>query len=288
MNQKKLFTIRKMHQSDLAEAFRLSSDEGWNQTEEDWQFLHKNPGNLSAVAEKDGRVAGTATAINYGNTVAWIGMVIVDRSSRGLGAGKMLLENMITGLRHVDSVKLDATPAGEPLYTKLGFLPEYRIHRMTLDFGGITPVYRNGSEPLPVNRDRFPEIADLDRKIFGADRQRLLEYLFQNSSELAFYTENDEGISGYVFGRKGIRFIYIGPLCAVSDNAAISLLARVLGSTGSLPVAIDVPWDKTDLVKWLESIGFTRQRFFTRMYLRHNPYPGQVDHQYLISGPEFG
>jgi GNAT superfamily N-acetyltransferase len=288
MLEKSLFKIRKMHPSDLAEAFRLSSVEGWNQTEKDWQFLHENPGDLSAVAEKDGRVAGTATAINYGNMVAWIGMVIVDKSLRGHGAGKMLLENMITGLRHVESIKLDATPAGEPLYTKLGFLPEYGIHRMTRESGGIIPAYGKKSKPVPVKKDKFHEITDLDCKIFGADRQKLLEYLFQNSSELAFYTENDEGISGYVFGRKGIRFSYIGPLCAGSDNEAFSLLAMVLGSTGSLPVAIDVPGEKTNMIKWLESAGFILQRHFMRMYLGQNPYPGQVDLQYLISGPEFG
>ena len=105
--------------------------EGWNQTMKDWRLLLDNPDNVCIVAEKDNRVAGTATALNHGNKVAWIGMVLVDKSLRGQGAGKMLLENIINRLQHIKSVKLDATPAGEPLYRKLGFIAEYKIFRMT-------------------------------------------------------------------------------------------------------------------------------------------------------------
>jgi GNAT superfamily N-acetyltransferase len=288
MTESKLFTVRKMKPSDLTIAFRLSGDEGWNQTENDWAFLHENPGNLSVVAEKDRQVAGTATAINYGNRVAWIGMVIVDRSLRGLGAGKMLLENMISGLKHVESVKLDATPAGEPLYAKLGFLPEYRINRMTRDAGVSSPGYDSDCRALPVSKNKIPEIAELDRSIFGSDRQNLLEYLFHNSPELAFYAGNDKEIDGYVFGRKGIRFRYMGPLCACNESTAAALLSKVLESAHDVPVAIDVPEDKKDFIAWLESAGFVYQRQFTRMYLGKNPYPGQVERVYLISGPEFG
>jgi len=35
-------------------------------------------------------------------------------------------------------------------------------------------------------------------------------------------------------------------------------------------------------------MGFTTQRHFIRMYHKDNPYPGIIDKQFLISGPEFG
>ncbi len=51
---------------------------------------------------------------------------------------------------------------------------------------------------------------------------------------------------------------------------------------------MDIPEDKKDLTEWLESEGFVKQRHFTRMYLKVNPYPGIQNKQFLISGPEFG
>ena len=95
MPEKKLFYIRPMKPDDLDQAFALSMDEGWNQTMNDWRLLLENPVNICIVAEKDNRVAGTATALNHENKVAWIGMVLVDKVLRGQGAGKMLLEEII-------------------------------------------------------------------------------------------------------------------------------------------------------------------------------------------------
>ena len=109
-----VFTIRPMRNEDLDQALSLSMAEGWNQTEKDWGLIIGNKHNVCIVVEKDNRLAGTATAMNYENKIAWIGMVLVDKSLRGMGAGKMLLENIIDRLRHIKSVKLDATPAGEP------------------------------------------------------------------------------------------------------------------------------------------------------------------------------
>ena len=143
MTDNKIFTIRQMRAADLDQAFGLSLNEGWNQTMNDWKLLFENPENVCIVAEKDNRVAGTATALNHENKIAWIGMVLVDKSLRGQGAGKMLLENIINRLKHVESVKLDATPAGEPLYRKLGFIAEHKIFRMTCRLPDI-PL-RNGS-----------------------------------------------------------------------------------------------------------------------------------------------
>jgi len=46
--------------------------------------------------------------------------------------------------------------------------------------------------------------------------------------------------------------------------------------------------EKEDLISWLHSIGFTMQRHFVRMYKKENLFPGIVNKQYLICGPEFG
>jgi GNAT superfamily N-acetyltransferase len=282
------FTIRLMKPDDMDQALNLSISEGWNQTANDWRLLLENPGNRCIIAEKDNRVAGTATALNHSGKVAWIGMVLVDPSLRGQGAGKMLLTNIIDKIRHSESVKLDATPAGEPLYRKLGFLPEYKIFRMTrasLDFvsdiNDIGTVYN-------TDMSVYPELVRIDGTIFGAGRSYLLTKLFQYYPEKAFYHLANEKVDGYAYGRDGTRFNYIGPVNATSSATARALIARALKNLDNQPVALDILEDKEDLIRWLESIGFVKQRHFLRMYLKDNPYPGIPDNQYLISGPEFG
>jgi hypothetical protein len=54
------------------------------------------------------------------------------------------------------------------------------------------------------------------------------------------------------------------------------------------PIEVDVPANQVELINWLKSIGFTKQRDFVRMYLNENPYPGKPENQFLICGPEFG
>jgi predicted GNAT family N-acyltransferase len=280
------FKIRPMIINDLDQAISLSKAEGWNQTENDWRLLVENPLNICLVAEYHNKVAGTATAFNHANKVAWIGMVLVDKSLRGHGAGKMLLTHIIDKLKHVESIKLDATPAGQPLYQNLGFKEEHKIFRMT----NVSPdnFSNKENEPRHIDQESISDVINLDKSIFGADRTYLLQTLLQDYPGKAFLIKRNHKSDGYIFGRDGVRFNYIGPVFALSSDSARILISKALESLNNQPVALDVLEDKEVLIKWLESVGFVKQRHFTRMYLKNNPYPGIVENQYLISGPEFG
>jgi len=288
MQQDQSFMIRSMLLNDLDQAIRLSYSEGWNQTDKDWKLLLENPLNICLVAEQNTKVAGTATAICYSGKIAWIGMVLVDNSLRGQGVGKMLLTNIIDKLKHIESIKLDATPAGLPLYQKMGFTEEYKVFRMTNTSLNNFSYKEIGKEPEQVCYKNLSEITKLDERIFGAERSYLLQTIFQNYPEKAFFLNLTNKIDGYIFGRDGVKFNYIGPVYAFSDNSARILISKALKSLNNQPVALDIFQDKEDLIKWLESIGFEKQRHFTRMYLKSNTYSGLVQNQYLISGPEFG
>src|SRR6266487_5380214 len=115
-------SLRPMELNDIENAMKLSNAEGWNQTEKDWKLLIENPQNTCLIAEIDSKVIGTTTAINYSNEVAWIGMVLVDKEYRGLGVSKLLIENILKKLESCKSVKLDATPVGQQVYKKFGFV----------------------------------------------------------------------------------------------------------------------------------------------------------------------
>jgi predicted GNAT family N-acyltransferase len=282
------YTIRLMTVDDLSQALALSVAEGWNQTEKDWRLLLENHDNICIVAVKDKKVAGTATALVHSGKIAWIGMVIVDKALRGQGLGKMLMTQIMEKLKHIESIKLDATPAGQSLYKSLGFIDEYIIFRMTIP--SLNPFKFAAGEDVAerITGKITREIFTYDEKIFGADRRYLLGKLIEDFPEKAFFVRTGSVLRGYILGREGSRFDYIGPLCAESFETARSLISKSLRSLIGKPVALDVLEAKVEFIKWLESAGFVKQRHFIRMYLGKNPYPGIPDLQYLISGPEYG
>ena len=200
------FTVRLMTADDLSQALALSVREGWNQTEKDWKLLLENNENVCIVAEKDKKVAGTATALVHSGKIAWIGMVIVDKAFRGQGVGKMLMTQIIEKLKHIESIKLDATPAGQPLYKSLGFIDEHKIFRMTNQ--SMSPFAYSHSEDIPVRIDgnvteqnsikTVQEIFEYDEKIFGVSRRYLLGKLIMDYPEKAFVVRNRSVLSGYI------------------------------------------------------------------------------------------
>jgi len=277
-----------MYLRDVGDSLLLSNAEGWNQTENDWKRLAKNPQNICRVAEQDNRIVGTATAINYANDVAWIGMVLVDKALRGKGISKMLLTDLIDKLGSCRSVKLDATPAGQPVYEKYGFKDEYIIYRMT----NLSPEGSGSREdtdgPQPVRLTDVSDIASLDHSVFGAERFYLLNSLLNEFPAKAWMVKQDGRITGYALGRQGVRYHQIGPVFADEFVVARSLIAKALSDLQGQPVVVDIPADKEELIGWLNAKGFVSQRHFVRMYMRVNPFPGRPENQYLICGPEFG
>ncbi|NOY95300.1 MAG: GNAT family N-acetyltransferase, partial [Chlorobi bacterium] len=80
--------VRNLQPEDIKSAMGLVLSEGWNQTEKDWGLLIRNTQNVCLAAEVGGKLVATATAINYSNDVAWVGMVLVHKKYRGRGISK--------------------------------------------------------------------------------------------------------------------------------------------------------------------------------------------------------
>jgi GNAT superfamily N-acetyltransferase len=277
-----------MNHGDIPSAMDLSYSEGWNQTEKDWRLLLDNPANICMVVESGTRIIGTSTALNHSNKVAWIGMVLIDKNYRGLGAGRLIFDHLLKKLDHFDSVKLDATPAGYPVYRKSGFADELTIYRMTTNSCQNIPKEDLRSEIESITSETISDIIKYDENIFGINRQYVLNTLLQNYPEKAFLIKRNKKICGYIMGRDGIRFNYLGPVFAHSEDDARALIGKALTSMNKKPVALDILEDKNGLAEWLQTAGFAIQRSFVRMYLKSNKYCGIVKNQFLISGPELG
>lgn len=290
MNENLPVVLRTIQLEDIANCKLLSDAEGWNQTEEDWRLLVDNQQNVCLLAENRHKIIGTATAMNYSPEAAWVGMVLVEKAFRGRGFGKMLISNILNRLKSVKSVKLDATPAGQPLYAKFGFKKEYLIDRMTtpsLSLDNFQPII-SSIIPEPVLISDFPEIIALDASVFGTERTSLIKWLINENPGNSWSIKRNGRITAFALGRSGRKFQQIGPVFASSLIETIILISQTLLKLAGNPLVIDVPSSQVELINWLNSIGFVHQRDFVRMYLNENPCPGKLENQFLNCGPEFG
>jgi GNAT superfamily N-acetyltransferase len=280
-----MIEYRHMEPDDIGAGLELCRKAKWNQLARDWQvFLELSPRG-SCVAVFDGKIIGTVTTISYEHLFSWIGMVLVDPANRRQGIGLRLLQEALYILGEEETVKLDATPAGREVYLKLNFVDEYRLSRMG---AVVNPVKLPVSTARSLSRDDLPTVFEFDHKVFGANRQPLLEWLFAGAPQYAFIAEGEVGIMGYCFGRPGHNFTQIGPVVATDTAIAKNLVSAALQKCIGGTVILDATHFDEEWLKWLNSIGFAEQRPFVRMYRGSNRFPGIPGKQFAILGPEFG
>jgi len=285
---KSAFIIRHIQLSDVTGAMKLSTEQGWNQTEKDWKLLIESPQNVCLLAEYGNKIVGTSTAFTYSGDVAWIGMVLVDKEYRGQGLSKLLLENIFKKLKSYKSIKLDATPEGLQVYKKFNFKEEYLITRMTIPSIVNLSSVEDHLLLEPILSKDINEIIALDELVFGANRAQLIQSLINEYPQKAWLLKRNNCVSGLVLGREGSNYYQIGPVIASTFHDAKILISKALKGLENKPIVVDVLDDKEDLINWLHSIGFTNQRHFVRMYQKENPFSGLRENQFSICGPEFG
>jgi len=232
---------------------------------------------------------GTVATAAYGPRLAWIGMMLVDAAFRRQGIGTRLMQAALDSLAGWTTVALDATPAGRPVYERLGFRAEYGLVRLTRPdrFQGKTcPVFK---PTCPVSDRTLPQIAALDRAAFGADRLPLLRSLYRRAPEAAWQTALPGRPAGFCLGRHGSRLSQLGPLVAETLQTAIAVCRTALAAWKDRAVVVDVPAAQETLLAWLCDEGFAVQRPFTRMtYGAPLPKPTGEVYTFAICGPEFG
>ena len=276
-------SLREMTTADIPAGLSLCRAARWNQTDRDWRrFLTVAP-HGALVAEAQGRVVGTVATLPYGS-FAWISMVLVDPAARGHGVGTMLLERGLELIPHGVTPRLDATPAGEVLYRKLGFAGEYRIQRWYRV--EATTQQRDGVRAL--GHEDWLAIADMDRRAFGESRIELLRGLAADAPEYARVVPGDGGVRGYMFGRHGHVREHLGPIVAQDAQAATMLLHSCLAAHPDRPVFVDALDDQHAFVTALEAAGFAVERPFLRMHRGPLTSPGDPTLVYAIAGPELG
>lgn len=273
---------------DFAAADRLRHAAGWNQTLADWQRMVALDPAGCFVAVDDGEVAGTAMTVSYGLELAWIGMVLVDPDRRSRGIGRGLLLHCLDYLRAkgVRCIKLDATPAGQVLYEKLGFEFEWPLMRWMRNApANIKPAASDGVSTVE-GRDAGA-IEQLDRNAIGVARPDLLHGLREHALQGLVARGSNEVLDGFGFLRAGINADYLGPVVAKTETAGRALVGNLLAGT-ERPVFWDIPGPCESASVLAKELGFTHQRPLVRMHLGPNRSPGNPKILWGISDPATG
>jgi len=259
--------VRLLQEQDIAIAMELSAEAGWNQTPDDWRTLLQLAPDGCFGIDADGRLVSTATLVCYGRKLASIGMVLPTAAYRRRGFARSLLEHCTARADQlgVESLKLDATDQGQPLYESLGFRVEQPVERWW------RAGRRSKGHTLP---SRYS--AGSDQQAYLADRSQLLRVLATRGPVRA----NGDA---FCFSRPGRKANYIGPCISPSANEARELIEQAAGVDSYWDV---LPQNRTALELAIE-LGFQPQRHLVRM-VRGRDLRGKEDWIYAIAGFELG
>jgi len=272
--------LRLMNAGDLAQAAELSSAAEWNQTPDDWQMLMELQPQGCFAIEADGRLASTTTLVCYQKRLAWVGMVLTRAEYRGRGFASRLFT---AALRHADSlgietIKLDATEQGRPLYETFGFQAEQAVERWSRP--EIAQSQTSESQRPTSVRPLSRHLRELDSQAFGADRSLVRKNLAQRSTVYS-------GQNAFLFSRPGRTTDYLGPCVASDPDAARTIITSAIKDAAHNGWSWDLMATNKDAVTLATELGFVRQRCLTRM-VRGKPLRGREEMVYAIAGFELG
>lgn len=260
MSAAETFTLlyRPFTAEDIPAAHALSLEVKWPHRVEDWRLVVD--AGAGFIAQDGERVVGTALCWTYGAEGGSLGMVIVAPDCQGRGIGRRLMELLLEALGERVTV-LHATPAGEPLYAKLGFRRIGAIHQhQSADFVVPRIALPEGERIRALEPGDVDGIVDLASRASGLDRSALLPALLQVAQGVVL--ERDGELLGFSLLREFGRGHAIGPVVSVTADEhhvrrARALIAHWLAHNEGRFTRIDTP-DENGFSQWLEDIGLKR------------------------------
>jgi GNAT superfamily N-acetyltransferase len=222
------------------------------------------------LAEENGRITGMVGAIDYG-PFAWVGMMVVLPELQGQGIGYKLLKRTLEWLdaRGCPLVRLDATPAGQRLYPKLGFVEASRAQQYAQS--SRPPIDYGLSRGHPMEGWELEGVIEFDQAIFGARREKLLRLFWDTYVGRSFISRDNQGrVAGYLFAQEQ----RIGPWMAMTAEDGKTLL----GAAGELRYSgeprIIVPEENKPAGLLLNEAGYVLRATHSHMMRGKGGLPG--------------
>lgn len=262
-------SIRPMTEGDIDFGLSLGKLSGWNQVPADWRRLVRYQPDACFLGTIDEQPVATITATCYKRKLAWIGMMLVHPDFRRKGIASALMRHVLNWLQKqkVECIKLDATPTGATVYERLGFQLEWGFHRY--EKPGTVPTQR---QPTASPHFLAPSY---DVAAFGVERTVWLTRLAADSCVI-------QEAAGFGMLRPGRLANYLGPVVALSESAAESLIRRLV-ETSCSRLFWDIPGPNQSARELAEQVGFTEVRPLSRMWLGQRLITGNPEMQFALA-----
>jgi len=243
-------SYRRMNADDLPSAHGLTQVLRWAHRLEDWQFLLRL--GTGFVAQDNGTVIGTGLCWKFGSAHSSLGSIIVSPEQQGKGIGRELMNLVLRELGE-RSILLCATPAGQPLYEKLGFVPTGTIVQHQGTMQQTAPIALAAGERIrPVAAGDLQALAALATRALSMPRGEVMAQLL-NVAEGVLIEKNGEAV-GFSTMRRFGRGHAIGPVVAPDTERAKALIAHWAQAYAGSFVRVDVTGD-SGLSAWVEGLG---------------------------------
>ena len=242
--------------NDLDQIRKLQP-EGWPPIIPEFEFYIKSDFCFPLKVQVDDKIVGVGVSIVHEST-AWIAHIIVDSNCRNRGIGSQIVDKLLKNLKKksVVSCSLIATELGKPVYEKAGFriVTEYTFLKRERPWKNY-PVSKN---IISYKEEFQSQIFELDKKIYGENREKLLKGYVENS---LIYEENKK-VSGCFF--PGLRE---GLIIADEVDAGLELMKVKYAQVDKAVL----PSDNIDGINFLKQNGFVvTDKTGTRMVLGKN------------------
>ncbi len=244
---------RSMTEHDLPAAHALSQTMRWPHRLEDWQYVLALGAGF--VAEEGSAVIGTGLCWKQGEDHASLGMIIVSPAHQGKGIGRDMM-NMVLGELGKRCTLLIATPAGQPLYERLGFAATGAIHQHQGTMAAVASVALAAGERIRLAEPGdITKIIELANRATGMSRDAVLKQLFPTAEGVVL--ERNGELAGFSIMRRFGRGHAIGPVVAPDSERAKALIAHWSDAYACSFVRVDIT-ASSGLGAWLDGAGLVQ------------------------------
>lgn len=283
VSQRRAIHYRPMTAADVANAHALSVALKWPHRLEDWAMLQRLAQGF--VAEDNGRLIGSSFACHQGDFTT-IGLVIVSDDYQGQGIGRRLMDLALETVGPRTAV-LNATLAGAPLYTKMGFKDFGQIEQRQgqANIAQTTPL-KAGAQCRALSLGDAPRLIELANAGSGLDRAAILDDLLPDA-KYGVGIESAGQLQAFALLRPFGRGLCLGPVIAQDAEQAKHLIETLLNKVPYAFVRIDIPV-ASGLSLWLEAAGLKQVDTVAQMSMGAIPAATRGVQQFALVSQAIG